>query len=71
MSVGLSFSTTLCNHHSYTSSNHKDTNREEEPEEPLGIAIKIKPLYTLYSVNVCKLAQTKTIQKIVYNKKSR
>ena len=31
----------LCNHHSYTSSNHKDTNREEEPEEPLGIVTKV------------------------------
>ncbi len=29
MSVGLSFSTTLCNYHSYTSSNYKDANSEE------------------------------------------
>ena len=37
----MSFSTTLCNHHSYTSSNHKDTYREEEPKEPLGIVTEI------------------------------
>ena len=46
-SVGLSFSTTLCNHHSYTSSNHKDTNREEESEEPLGIVTKVTTIIFL------------------------
>ena len=30
----------LCYHHPYASCNHKDTNREEEPEEPLGIVTK-------------------------------
>ena len=38
--TALLFSTTLCNHHAYTTCNHKDTNREEEPEEPLGIVTK-------------------------------
>ena len=31
----------LCYHHPYASCNHKDTNREEEPEEPLGIVTEI------------------------------
>lgn len=30
----------LCNFHSNTSCNHKNTNSEEEPKEPLGIVIK-------------------------------
>ena len=41
-SVGFLHPTILCNHHSYTTSDHKDTNSEEEPEEPLGICL----LYT-------------------------
>ena len=47
MSVGLSFSTTLCNYHSNTSCNHKDTNREEEPKEPLGIVTEIATIIFL------------------------
>ena len=31
----------LCNYHSNTSCNHKNTNRKEEPEEPLGIVTEI------------------------------
>lgn len=31
----------LCNHHPYTSCNHKNTNREEEPKEPLSIVTEI------------------------------
>lgn len=30
-----------CKHHAYTSSNYKDTNREEEPKEPLSIMTEI------------------------------
>ena len=37
----------LCNYHSYTSSNHKDTNREEEPEEPLGIVTEVTTIIFL------------------------
>ena len=47
MSVGLLLSTTLCNHQSYTSSNHKDTNREEKPEEPLCIVTEIAAIIFL------------------------
>ena len=46
----MSFSTTLCNHHSYTSSNHKDTNREEEPKESLGIVTEIAAIIFLVSL---------------------
>ena len=45
--VGLSFSTTLCNYYSYTSCNHKDTKREEEPEEPLVIVTEIAAIIFL------------------------
>ena len=40
-SIGLSFSTTLCNHHSYTTCNNKDADIEEEPKEPQGIVTEI------------------------------
>ena len=43
----MSFSTTLCNHHSYTSSNHKDIYREEEPKEPLCIVTEIAAIIFL------------------------
>ena len=49
IAVGLSFSTTLCNHHSYTSCNHKNTNREEEPKEPLGIVTEVATIIFLVS----------------------
>ena len=31
----------LCNHHPYTSCNHKKSNGKEEPKEPLGIVTEI------------------------------
>ena len=31
----------LCNYHSNTSCNHKDTNCEEKPKEPLGIVTEV------------------------------
>ena len=37
----------LCNYHSNTSCNHKDTNREEKPEEPLGIVTEIAAIVFL------------------------
>ena len=46
-SVGLLFSITLCNHDSNTSCNHKDSNREEEPKEPLGIVTEIAAIIFL------------------------
>ena len=39
----------LCNYHSNTSCNHKDTKREEEPEEPLGIVTEIATIIFLVS----------------------
>ena len=39
----------LCNYHSNTSCNHKDTNREEESEEPLGIVTEIATIIFLVS----------------------
>ena len=48
-SVGFSLPTILCNHHSYTTSDHKDTNREEEPEEPLGIVTEVATIIFLVS----------------------
>ena len=49
-SVGLSSSITLCYHHSYTSCNHKEANREEEPEEPLDIVTEIATIIFLVSL---------------------
>ena len=37
----------LCNYHSNTSCNHKDTNRKEEPKEPLGIVTEIAAIILL------------------------
>ena len=45
-----SFSTTLRNHHSYTSYNHKYSNRKEEPKEPLGIVTEIAAIIFLVSL---------------------
>ena len=45
----MSFSITLCNHHSYNSCNHKDADREEKPEEPLGIVTEIAAIIFLVS----------------------
>ena len=39
----------LCNYHSNTSCNHKDTNREEKPEEPLCIVTEIATIIFLVS----------------------
>ena len=44
----------LCNYHSNTSCNHKDTKREEEPEEPLGIVTEIAAIIFLVAFrNFC------------------
>ena len=48
--VGLLFSTILYNHHSYTSCNNKDTNREEELKEPLGIVPQVTTIIFLVSL---------------------
>ena len=40
----------LCNYHSNTSCNHKNTNREEEPKEPLGIVTEIAAIIFLVSL---------------------
>ena len=37
----------LCNYHSNTSCNHKDTKREEKPEEPLCIVTEIAAIILL------------------------
>ena len=37
----------LCNYHSNTSCNHKNTNRKEEPEEPLCIVTEIAAIIFL------------------------
>ena len=39
----------LRNYHSNTSCNHKNTNRKEEPEEPLGIVTEIGTIIFLVS----------------------
>ena len=39
----------LCNYHTYTSCNHKEANREEEPKEPLGIVTEIAAIIFLVS----------------------
>ena len=46
-SVGISFATILCYNYTYSSCNHKDTNREEEPKEPLGIVTEIATIIFL------------------------
>ena len=48
-SVGFSFATILCYNYTYSSCNHKDTNREEEPKEPLGIVTEIAAIIFLVS----------------------
>lgn len=40
----------LCNHHPYTSCNHKNANRKEEPEEPLGIVTEVTTIIFLVSI---------------------
>ena len=45
----MSFSTTLYNHHSYTSCNHKNTDSEEKPKEPLAIVTEIAAIIFLVS----------------------
>ena len=40
----------LCNHHPYTSCNHKNANRKEEPEEPLGIVTEVATIIFLVSI---------------------
>lgn len=47
--VGLSFLTILCNQDSNTSCNHKNTNRKEEPKEPLGIMTEVATIIFLVS----------------------
>ena len=39
----------LCNHHAYTSSDYEHSNREEEPEEPLGIVTEVAAIIFLVS----------------------
>ena len=39
----------LCNYHSNTSCNHKDTNCEEKPKEPLGIVTEVATIIFLVS----------------------
>ena len=41
------FSITQYKHHPYTSSNHKNTNRKEEPKESLGIVTEIAAIIFL------------------------
>lgn len=40
----------LCNYHSNTSCNHKDTNCKEEPEEPLCVVTEIAAIIFLVSL---------------------
>ena len=40
----------LCNHHPYSSCNHKNANRKEEPEEPLGIVTEVATIIFLVSI---------------------
>ena len=40
-SVGFSFATILCYNYTYSSYNHKNTNRKEKPKEPLGIVTEV------------------------------
>ena len=42
----------LCNYHSNTSCNHKDTNCKEEPEEPLCIVPKVVAVILLVSSSI-------------------
>ena len=49
-SVGLSFFITLRNHHSYTSCNHKNTDSEEKPKEPLSIVTEVATIIFLVSL---------------------
>ena len=46
-SVGISFATILCYNYTYSSCNHKDTYREEEPKEPLCIVTEIAAIIFL------------------------
>ena len=46
-SVGFSFATILCYNYTYSCCNHKDTYREEEPKEPLGIVTEIATIIFL------------------------
>ena len=52
MLVGLSFSTTPCNYHSYTSHSHKDTN-SEKTKETLSIMPKIAFIKFLLRSHTC------------------
>ena len=38
-----------CNYHVYTSCYYKDSNRKEEPKEPLSIVTKVTPVILLVS----------------------
>ena len=40
----------LYNYHTHTTYNHKGTNREEEPKEPLGIVTEIAAIIFLVSL---------------------
>ena len=40
----------LCNHHPYSSCNHKNANRKEELEEPLGIVTEVATIIFLVSI---------------------
>ena len=40
----------LCNHHPYSSCNHKNANRKEEPEEPLGIVTEVATIIFLVAL---------------------
>nr|WP_308560487.1 hypothetical protein [uncultured Prevotella sp.] len=46
----MSFSTTLCYHHPNASCNYKNTNRGEEPKEPLGIVTEVATIIFLVSI---------------------
>ena len=46
-SVGISFATILCYNYTYSSYNHKDIYREEEPKEPLSIVTEIAAIIFL------------------------
>ena len=60
MLVGLSFSTTLCNHHSYTSHSYKYTNSEENQKIIVHNA-QDSSRHISFSVHVCVLIMVSLI----------
>ena len=50
----------LCNYHSNTSCNHKNTNHKEEPEEPLCVVTKVATVIVRRRDYVCRLVSYDT-----------